>query len=121
MQYVLKGNKVYLVKYVVSYVIDTENDQQIITEICINANEVERIKNIYRNAKVTEIDISAYEWLNGKEFTREQVQAGEVEKAIEMGETAYKEYLYANDRDAQMLELDYRLSLIELGVGGENL
>ena len=85
-------------------------------------NEKNTFLTEFPDAVVEEVDNTGYEWLDGMEFTQEQIQASEVEKAIEMGETAYKEYQLATDRDAQMLDLDYRLSLVELGlVGGETL
>lgn len=75
----------------------------------------------YPNAVVTEVDNTGYEWLDGKIFTQEQLHSGELEKAIELGEEKYAEYLMSTDRDAQMLDMDYRISLLELGVTENDL
>lgn len=118
MKYVFINGAFRLINYHCSVV--DENDTKIEYD-AVGEVEKDGFLAMFPNATVEEIDNTGYEWLDGMTFTNEQRSAGEVEKAIEMGEAAYMEYLYASDPDAQMLDLDYRLSLIELGVGGEAL
>ena len=92
---------------------DKEHD-----EIIGAASESERDEILERHpgAVVAEIDNSGFEWLDGMTFTQEQLRAGELERAIELGEEAYKKYLMESDANYQMLELDMRLALLESGV-----
>lgn len=131
MKYRFYGDELQLIRYEIE-VTETElvpnpetdelEDQEVTHIYCaVSDNEKNALLKRYPNAIVTEVDNVGYEWLDGMTFTNEQRLSGEVEKAIEMGEAAYTEYLYASDQNAQMLELDYRLSLVELGVGGEML
>ena len=85
----------------------------------INDDEKNNLISEFPNATITEIDNTGYEWLDGKTFTNEQIQSGEVELAIEMGEEKYNTYLLDTDPTAQMLDRDYRISLLELGIGGD--
>ena len=97
---------------------DEEHD-----EIIGAASESERdeLLECYPEAEVSEIDNSGYEWLDGMKFTQEQLRAGELERAVELGEEAYKKYLMESDANYQMLELDMRLALLESGVSIDEL
>lgn len=55
----------------------------------VTDSEKEAILKQYPEAIVTEIDNTGYEWLDGMVFTQEQLRAGELEQAIEMGHDAY--------------------------------
>lgn len=100
-----------------------EFEEQEFIQVYSAASEEEKneLLQCYPNAAVTEVDNTGYEWLDGKIFTQEQLRAGELEKAIELGEEKYAEYLISTDRDAQMLDMDYRISLLELGVTESDL
>jgi len=95
-----------------------ELEEQEYTQIFSAASDEEKneLVQCYPNAVVTEMDNAGYEWLDGRIFTQEQLHSGELEKAIELGEDKYAEYLMSTDLDAQMLDIDYRISLLELGV-----
>lgn len=87
------------------------------------ASETERDELLvrYPNAEVTEVDNTGCEWLNGMTFTQEQQRSREVEKAIEMGKEAYEKYITDSDPTYQMLELDMRVALLEMGVTENDL
>ncbi len=86
------------------------------TYTAVDDTERDEILERHPGAVVAEIDNSGYEWLDGMIFTQEQLRAGELEKAIDMGEEEYKKYLMESDANYQMLELDMRLALFESGV-----
>ena len=98
-------------------------DDREIKETYMAADDAERdeILERYPDAEVTDIDNSGFEWLDGMKFTQEQLRAGELEKAIEMGGESYKQYLMDSDPNYQMLELDMRLALLESGVSIDEL
>lgn len=110
-------NTVHLIKYSVT-VLSGETTGRY---LACSQNELEQIMDIYPNASVESVDVSGYEWLDGMTFTQEQLSAGELDKAIELGETAYTTYALASDPDVQLLEMDYRISLLELGVSENDL
>lgn len=100
-----------------------EMEEQEHTQIysAVSGKEKNELLKRYPNAAVTEIDNTGYEWLDGRIFTQEQLHSGELEKAIELGKEKYAEYLMSTDRDAQMLDMDYRIALLELGVTESDL
>lgn len=117
--YKMMDGKVRLIKYILyagsgdknhAFLACTEDERSLFLES-------------YPDAKTEIVNHSGYDWLDGMTFTNDQVLSGEVERAAEMGEAAYMEYRIASDRDAQILDLDFRLSLLELGIteGGENV
>ena len=93
-------------------------DDREIRETYSAASDAERDELLerYPDAEVAETDNSGFEWLDGMIFTQEQLRAGELERAIELGEEEYKKYLMESDANYQMLELDMRLALLESGV-----
>lgn len=131
MRYRFYGDELQLIRYELEMTetrpfpnIETgEFGEREYTQIYSAASEEEKNELVkhYPNAVVTEIDNAGYEWLDGRIFTQEQLRAGELEKAIELGEEKYAEYLMSTDRDAQMLDMDYRISLLELGVTENDL
>ena len=112
MIYKISNGALKLMRYKIS--IPNECDQPYV----LTGEEKERdaFLNQYSGAKSETLDNSGVEWMDGMRFTPEQIRDGEIELAAEMGEAAYKEYAMENDRDAQMLDLDFRISLLELGV-----
>lgn len=98
-------------------------DDQEIKETYTATTDAERDEILARHpdAVVTEIDNTGYEWLDGMTFTQDQLRAGELERAIELGEEEYKKYLMESDANYQMLELDMRLALLESGVNMNEL
>lgn len=115
MKYRFCGDKLQLVKYVITTVPDaeTENPQEYTA-----ADEAERDELLGRftNAEASEVDNSGFEWLNGMIFTQEQQRNVEVERAAELGEENYRKYVSETDPSYQILDLDMRVSMIEMGV-----
>ena len=109
MKYRFYGDKLELIRYEL-----TLTDGKVY-EV---ASETERDELLvrYPNAEVTEVDNTDCEWLDGMTFSQEQQRSGEVEKAIEMGQEAYESYIMDSDPTYQMLELDMRVALLEMGV-----
>lgn len=91
------------------------------TYSAVSDAERDEILERHPDAEIAEIDNSGYEWLDGMKFTQEQLRAGELEKALDMGEEEYKKYLMESDANYQMLELDMRLALLESGVNMNEL
>lgn len=128
MQYSFHGNTLKLIRYRIDWseaythwdeeqecdVSETRN----ITRFAASESEMKLIVQNHPNAVVVQINQPNQEWMDGLEFTQKQKESGEIERAESMGETAYKEYLAAVDRDQQILDLDYRMSCLELGITG---
>lgn len=83
--------------------------------------EKDAILKAHPDAIVTEVDNSGYEWLDGRNFEESEKTAGLVEKAIELGQEAFEQYLVNTDPNAQMLEVMYRITLLEMGVNIDDL
>ena len=109
MKYRFYGDKLELVRYELIIADD---------KVFEAASETERDELLvrYPNAEVTEVDNTGCEWLDGMTFTQEQQRSSEVEKAIETGKEAYEQYIINSDPTYQMLELDMRVALLEMGV-----
>lgn len=73
----------------------------------------------YPTATVTTVDNTGYEWLDGMQFTQEQLADGELEQAIEMGETAYNEMKNAPSQDEINAMLMLQIAELKAGVSGE--
>lgn len=125
MQYRFYGDELQLIKYHVlvkfTQKIDPETGQEIEANQtyslpAVTDDEKNQLLQRYPDAEVSTVDNTGCEWLDGMIFTQEQLQAGELEKAIELGQQKYMEYAMSVDPAAQMLDLDYRVSLLELGV-----
>ena len=115
------GDELQLVRYEVKYLEPWNADGEPVTQTAADDTERNELLERYPDAEVSEIDNSGYEWLDGMIFTQEQLRTGELEKAIEMGEESYKQYLMDSDPNYQMLELDMRLALLESGVSIDEL
>ena len=121
MRYRFYGDELQLVRYEIKYHEPWNTDGEPETQTAATEAERDELLERYPEAEVAEIDNSGFEWLDGMIFTQKQQRAGEVEKAIEMGEEEYKQYLMASDPNYQMLELDMRLALLESGVSIDEL
>lgn len=82
-------------------------------------SERDELLQRYPTATVTTVDNTGYEWLDGMQFTQEQLQNGELEQAIEMGETAYNEMKNAPSQDEINAMLMLQIAELKAGVGGE--
>lgn len=114
MKYRFYGDEMQLVKY--ELVLSDDNVYDAVSD-----EEKDELLNRYPEASVEEVDNTGYEWLDGKMFTQEQQRSGEVEKAIEMGQEAYEEYIMNTDPTYQILELDVRVALLEMGITAEDI
>lgn len=96
MKYRFYGDLLQLVKYelTVTNKIDYPDETTAETTETLTActdSERDELLQHYPTATVTTVDNTGYEWLDGMQFTQEQLADGELEQAIEMGETAYNE------------------------------
>ena len=73
----------------------------------------------YPDAAVAAVDNSGFEWLDGMTFTQEQLRAGELEQAIEMGEDAYTEIRNAPTQEQINAMLMLEIARIKAGVVNE--
>lgn len=116
MRYRFYGDVLQLIKYELSAA--SETNDEILTEIFTAASDIERDRLLeqYPDAIVTEIDNTGYEWLDGMIFTQEQLRSGELEKAIEMGEEAYKETLNMPSQEEINAMLMLEIAKLKAGV-----
>lgn len=124
MQYRFDGNKLQLIKYeITAKSIITGTDDTVIeltdTHTACTDSERDELLQRYPTATVTTVDNTGYEWLDGMQFTQEQLQNGELEQAIEMGETAYNEMKNAPSQDEINAMLMLQIAELKAGVGGE--
>lgn len=108
MLYQFLGNELQLIQYRIAADVDDATMEFYAVDDAAKGEYLSK----YPGAEISEIDNTGYEWLDGMEFADPE----DAELAISLGQTAYKEYKQATDPTAQMLDLDYRISLIELGV-----
>ena len=124
MQYRFDGNKLQLIKYeITAKNITTGTDGTVIeltdTHTACTDSERDELLQRYPTATVTTVDNTGYEWLDGMQFTQEQLQNGELEQAIEMGETAYNEMKNAPSQDEINAMLMLQIAELKAGVDGE--
>ena len=106
MKYRFYGDELQLVRYEINVERDYFIDNDSRTYTAVSEQEKDKILERYPEAEVVEIDNSGYEWLDGMIFTQEQLKAGELEKAIEMGEAEYKQQKEESDPE-------YRIKVLE--------
>ena len=75
----------------------------------------------YPTATVTTVDNTGYEWLDGMQFTQEQLADGELERAVEMGETAYNEMKNAPSQDEINAMLMLKIAEMEVAITNEKV
>lgn len=124
MQYRFYGNKLQLIKYeITAKSIITGTDDTVIeltdTHTACTDSERDELLQHYPTATVTTVDNTGYEWLDGMQFTQEQLADGELERAVEMGETAYNEMKNAPSQDEINAMLMLQIAELKAGVGGE--
>lgn len=124
MKYRFYGDLLQLVKYelTVKNKIDYPDGTTAETTETLTAvtdTERDELLQRYPTATVTTVDNTGYEWLDGMQFTQEQLQNGELEQAIEMGETAYNEMKNAPSQDEINAMLLLEIAELKAGVDGE--
>lgn len=124
MRYRFYGDLLQLVKYelTVTNKIDYPDGTTAETTETLTAvtdTERDELLQRYPTATVTTVDNTGYEWLDGMQFTQEQLQNGELEQAIEMGETAYNEMKNAPSQDEINAMLMLQIAELKAGVDGE--
>lgn len=124
MQYRFDGNKLQLIKYeITAKSIITGTDDTVIeltdTHTACTDSERDELLQRYPTATVTTVDNTGYEWLDGMQFTQEQLADGELERAVEMGENAYNEIKNAPSQDEINAMLMLQIAELKAGVDGE--
>lgn len=124
MKYRFYGDLLQLVKYelTVTNKIDYPDGTTAETTETLTAvtdTEGDELLQRYPTATVTTVDNTGYEWLDGMQFTQEQLQNGELEQAIEMGETAYNEMKNAPSQDEINAMLMLKIAELKAGVSDE--
>ncbi len=124
MKYRFYGDLLQLVKYelTVTNKIDYPDGTTAETTETLTAvtdTERDELLQRYPTATVTTVDNTGYEWLDGMQFTQEQLQHGELEQAIEMGENAYNEMKNAPSQDEINAMLMLQIAELKAGVEGE--
>ena len=124
MQYRFDGNKLQLIKYeITAKSIITGTDDTVIeltdTHTACTDSERDELLQHYPTATVTTVDNTGYEWLDGMQFTQEQLADGELERAVEMGENAYNEIKNAPSQDEINAMLMLQIAELKAGVDGE--
>lgn len=124
MKYRFYGDLLQLVKYeltVTNQIDYPDGTTAETTETLTAVTDTERDELLqrYPTATVTTVDNTGYEWLDGMQFTQEQLQNGELEQAIEMGETAYNEMKNAPSQDEINAMLMLQIAKLKAGVDSE--
>lgn len=124
MRYRFYGDLLQLVKYEltvtnkIDYLDETTAETTETLTACTD-NERDELLKRYPTATVTTVDNTGYEWLDGMQFTQEQLADGELERAVEMGETAYNEMKNAPSQDEINAMLMLQIAELKAGVDGE--
>ena len=124
MRYRFYGDLLQLVKYEltvtnkIDYLDETTAETTETLTACTD-NERDELLKRYPTATVTTVDNTGYEWLDGMQFTQEQLQNGELEQAIEMGETAYNEMKNAPSQDEINAMLMLKIAEMEVAITNE--
>ena len=126
MKYRFYGDLLQLVKYelTVTNKIDYPDGTTAETTETLTAvtdTERDELLQRYPTATVTTVDNTGYEWLDGMQFTQEQLQHGELEQAIEMGETAYNEMKNTQSQDAINAMLLLKIAEMEVAITNEQI
>ena len=124
MKYRFYGDVLQLVKYeltVTNQIDYPDGTTAETTETLTAVTDTERdeLLQCYPTATVTTVDNTGYEWLDGRQFTQEQLANGELEQAIEMGETAYNELKNAPTQDEINAMLLLQIAELKAGVDSE--
>ncbi|MCI8404165.1 MAG: hypothetical protein HFE49_04605 [Clostridia bacterium] len=117
MKYRFYGDELQLVKYELTVQRDYGGEQLTDTYTAVTEAEKDGLLARYPSAVVTEIDNTGYEWLNGMVFTQDQLKAGELDRAIAMGQEAYTASAMSQDEINAMLMLE--IAELKAGVNNE--
>lgn len=117
MRYRFYGDELQLLRYE----IEIKSDPLYENRPIYAASEAEKDEILERHpdSTVTEVDNAGFEWLDGMKFTQEQLRAGELEKAIELGEAEYKRQLEEADPEYRVAVLEEALLELASMIGGE--
>lgn len=124
MQYRFDGNKLQLIKYEITAKNTMTGTGGAVIELtdthtaCTDSERDELLQH-YPTATVTTVDNTGYEWLDGMQFTQEQLADGELERAVEMGETAYNEMKNAPSQDEINAMLLLKIAEMEAAITNE--
>ena len=126
MRYRFYGNRLQLIKYeITAKNIITGTDDTVIeltdTHMACTDSERDELLQHYPTATVTTVDNTGYEWLDGMQFTQEQLADGELERAVEMGETAYNEMKNAPSQDEINAMLMLKIAEMEVAITNEKV
>lgn len=117
MKYRFLGDTLQLVRYEITVTAPWSETPSEYT--AASDEEKNELLKRYPDAEVTAVDNSGFEWLDGEIFTNEEVRAGAVEKAIEMGEEAYNEMKNAPTQEQINAMLMLEIARIKAGVVNE--
>lgn len=95
--------------------------EQTDTHTACTDSERDELLQRYPTATVTTVDNTGYEWLDGMQFTQEQLADGELERAVEMGETAYNEMKNAPSQDEINAMLMLKIAEMEVAITNEKV
>lgn len=118
MKYRFEGEKLRLIRYEIT--VPSEDGESHILD-AVSESERDGLLKLYPSGTVTEVDNSGYEWLDEKTFTQEEQRRGEIENALNLGQENYEKYITESDPTYQMLELDMRVALLEMGVNLDDI
>lgn len=118
MKYRFYGDKLQIVKYELTVQREYEGKEYTETYTVVTDDEKEQILKQHSDAVIAKIDNTGYEWLDGMEFTQEQLRAGELDRAIEMGQDAYMALKNVPTQDE--INAMLMLQIAELKAGGAN-
>lgn len=124
MLYRFYGDTLQLVKYELTVTNQIEYPDGITVEItekhlAVTDDERDELLQRYPTATVTTVDNTGYEWLDGMQFTQEQLTDGELERAVEMGENAYNEMKNAPSQDEINAMLLLKIAEMEVAITNE--
>ncbi len=119
LKYRFNGDTLRLLKYELTVKRSFGDDEHDEIIRAVSENEKEELLKQYPEAEVAEIDNTGYEWLDGMIFTQEQLRAGELERAIELGEVEYKRQKQESDPEYRVSVLEEALMELASIVGGE--
>ncbi len=117
MKFRFDGDKLQLVRYTI--IVPADEMQSDTEYTAVTDAERDGLIEMFPTAEATEVDNSGYEWLDGTIWTQEQIAAGEVEKAIALGEANWKALRDANDQRKINAMLMLEIAKLKAGVKNE--
>ena len=108
MKFRMQGNVIHLIRWVITH---AETEEYAVSEAEKDAVEA-RLAELGTEYAVQQVQQPDYAWLDGKEVT----DLDEAWRLAELGEAGYLAEIAAPTEADYRVELDYRLSKLELGV-----